>query len=208
MTSLVDALKNQQPVEAVRPLITPDATKEKDSDGNFPLHWAAAKKASVEVVKLLLDAHPGAAKEKNSDGHFPLHLAAANSESVEVVQLLFDAHPGAGLTRTVLKALMCNPPLLCTHLRVATAHLNDPNDEVRVAARNAVDTLVHPADRSSFSPPLPPFLPPPPAAASTPSPRGPPPSTGAPPSSASRTPNAPTPLRTRRSSCKAQPTPL
>ena len=52
-----------------------EAAKEKNSDGNTPLHRAAANKAPAEVVELLLAAYPEAAKEKNSDGNTPLLLA-------------------------------------------------------------------------------------------------------------------------------------
>ena len=42
----------------------PDAAKEMDSKGMFPLHYAAACQASEAVVLALLNAHPDAAKEK------------------------------------------------------------------------------------------------------------------------------------------------
>ena len=73
----------------------PEAVKKKDSNGNTPLHRAAANEAPAEVVELLLAAYPEAAKEKNSDGNTPLHRAAVNKAPAEVVELLLAAYPEA-----------------------------------------------------------------------------------------------------------------
>jgi hypothetical protein len=80
----------------------PQFAKKKDTDGCTLLHLACANSAPVEVISLLIAAHPDAAKEKISDdrqlqfledGWLPLHLACANNASFEVVSSLLAAHP-------------------------------------------------------------------------------------------------------------------
>ena len=79
----------------------------------FPLHYAAEKQASVEVVQALLAAHPEAAKEKDGYGQLPLHSAVAYQASVEVVQRLLSAHPGAAKEKDGRGSL----PLHCSTTR-------------------------------------------------------------------------------------------
>ncbi len=61
----------------------------------MPLHVAAAKGVSVEVIQLLIKEYPDAVKEKDNDGLLPLHYAAAKGVSVEVIQLLIKEYPDA-----------------------------------------------------------------------------------------------------------------
>jgi hypothetical protein len=87
--------------------------KEKDWDGRLFLHWAIATKASVEIARLLLAAHPdgqaasphrdnyiqlfvharAGAKEKDNDGHLPLHWACEKNAYMDVISALLAAHP-------------------------------------------------------------------------------------------------------------------
>ncbi len=59
-------------VEVVKLLIRkyPDAVKEKDENGNLPLHFAVAKNGAsdVEVLQVLIKEYPEAVKEKNKYG--------------------------------------------------------------------------------------------------------------------------------------------
>ena len=70
----------------------PQAAKEKNRDGDLPLHLAAAGGAPLEVVTALLKASPQAAKEMNSKGELPLHIAVARS-APNCVEALLKAHP-------------------------------------------------------------------------------------------------------------------
>jgi len=58
----------------------PTAAMIEDARGMLPLHWAAAfGRASVSVVKRLIDEHPQALVHPTIDGDIPLHLIVANS---------------------------------------------------------------------------------------------------------------------------------
>ena len=61
------------------------------SNGQLPLHWAAAKQASAKVVETLLCVRPEAARIKDSFGKIPEDYAASEQASEEVVRLLIDA---------------------------------------------------------------------------------------------------------------------
>ena len=77
------------------------ACAEQDSDGELPLHCAAAHGASVAVVGRLLQHHPHAAATKITGGEsLPLHLAlrAGSSKgeikaSCEAIGMILAAHP-------------------------------------------------------------------------------------------------------------------
>ena len=51
----------------------PDAVKEKDEDGNTPLHLALIKRATVAMA--LFKAWPDAVKEKDKAGNTSLYLS-------------------------------------------------------------------------------------------------------------------------------------
>ncbi|KAL3794674.1 hypothetical protein HJC23_010102 [Cyclotella cryptica] len=58
----------------------PTSVMIEDARGMLPLHWAAAfGRASVNVVKRLIDEHPQALVHPTIDGDIPLHLIVANS---------------------------------------------------------------------------------------------------------------------------------
>eukprot|EP00329_Picozoa_sp_Boothbay-MS584-11_P007983 70044_4 len=59
------------------------------SDGDLPMHNAAANSSSPEVVRVLLEA--GGVEQlaaKDSNGRLPMHLAASNSSSEAIKVLL------------------------------------------------------------------------------------------------------------------------
>ena len=106
----------------------------------MPLHWAVSKKASVEVVRALLEAHEQAAETADEvrsasnqppdtlscvdasatlraqADRLPLHEAAANQASEEVIWLLLRAHPEAA------KAIDSVRPPCCVR-----SHASDPH---------------------------------------------------------------------------------
>jgi ankyrin repeat protein len=59
------------------------------------LHYAIANGACVEVVDMLLKAHPDAAREKGHLQKTPLHVAFRTTVPSGVVQMLIDAYPAA-----------------------------------------------------------------------------------------------------------------
>lgn len=84
----------------------PSSVHKFDSDGNLPLHLAAAS-ANVTMIKLLGEIFPGGASVRNEDGMLPLHLAiiacaspiAATFETDvapnDIVQMITKYFPGA-----------------------------------------------------------------------------------------------------------------
>eukprot|EP00964_Phaeocystis_antarctica_P077041 scaffold47726_cov53-Phaeocystis_antarctica.AAC.4 len=95
MPSLSEALRNEASDAVVLALLAahPEGAKEKDENGNLPLHFAVAYEASEAVVQALLAAHPEGAKEKNTYGSLPLHRAVEEQASDAVVLALLAAHP-------------------------------------------------------------------------------------------------------------------
>ena len=75
----------------------PEAAKEKDCEGDTPLHVALRETDGTPdaVVMALLAAWPDAAKEKNDGGFTPLDLALANNAPEAVVMALIAACPDA-----------------------------------------------------------------------------------------------------------------
>ena len=85
--------------EAVRRILAafPEAVKQRDSNGNLPLHLAAAHGGlrALATLNLLLCEFPGAAKMINRRGSLPLHKAAGSRDrDVGVLNALVAAHPG------------------------------------------------------------------------------------------------------------------
>jgi ankyrin repeat protein len=86
--------------DVVGPLVEswPEGTRERDTDGNTPLHVAVMRGGEIAVVKLLVECWPGAVREKNQHGDTPLHKAAA-SWSIETVRLLLEHWPEGKLEK-------------------------------------------------------------------------------------------------------------
>ena len=61
--------------------------REKDDNGDLPLHYAAGK-APLEVIQALLDAHPWAVRERGWQSRTPLECAQRNNAPSGVVPLL------------------------------------------------------------------------------------------------------------------------
>mmetsp|Transcript_7373 Transcript_7373/g.14759 ORF Transcript_7373/g.14759 Transcript_7373/m.14759 type:complete len:627 (+) Transcript_7373:179-2059(+) len=83
-----------------------DELKERDFEGNLPLHSACKVpgrenplihngKEFKTPVELLVEAYPDAAQTVNDQGRLPLHLAAENHKSWDEIKLLVDAAPTA-----------------------------------------------------------------------------------------------------------------
>ena len=67
------------------------ASREVDSGGWLPLHWALKTQGPPDVIAALLDANKEAAGQKTTMGKLPLHLAVTSKPDVEVVKLLLKA---------------------------------------------------------------------------------------------------------------------
>jgi ankyrin repeat protein len=98
----------------------PEGTRERNNDGNTPLHEAVERRGEMKVVKLLVECWPEAMREKNQHGDTPLHLAAAMGE-VEMVRLLLERWPEGAREKdndgnTPLHAAVVPPQLLLSHL--------------------------------------------------------------------------------------------
>jgi ankyrin repeat protein len=64
--------------------------------GRLAIHLAAASTAPVEVLQLLVEAHPEALQARDDGGSLPLHLAVARTElDLEVVRYLVRQRPEA-----------------------------------------------------------------------------------------------------------------
>ena len=78
--------------------IKPDLLCQEFKDGRDKsnLFFLALKyKRPIEVIELLLHAHPEAARKEDSNNNFPLHIACANNATPEVIKLLLQAYPEA-----------------------------------------------------------------------------------------------------------------
>ena len=63
----------------------------------LPLHYACAYGASVEVLRVIIDAWDESLTKVDNKRRTPLHFAMGNAHrenSPEVVKLLLDLHPG------------------------------------------------------------------------------------------------------------------
>ena len=67
------------------------------SHGSTALHIACFRGASMEVMRLLMDANPSAVQMVDSVGLTPLHLACLRygfgSSSFEILEMLINADP-------------------------------------------------------------------------------------------------------------------
>jgi hypothetical protein len=92
-----DAIRRGDPEDELQTLIDIMSAqlRQRDCDGNFPLHVAVKGKSTLQVVRLLLDGWKGALQEKDLLGKVPLHLAAGWNSSLDVVKLLHMEFPEA-----------------------------------------------------------------------------------------------------------------
>ena len=77
----------------IRFLVTeyPDAVKEKNNDGETPLHLACYNKQSGQVIRFLVDKYPEAVEEKDRWEQMPLDLARGNNQPPSVIEMLKQA---------------------------------------------------------------------------------------------------------------------
>lgn len=91
----------------------PRAIRMDSEGGRFPLHTAAAGRATPRVMATLVTAYPAAARQRNKDGFLPLHLSAHWGIShPNVVVTLLKAYPDATFgrnrwERTPLEEALC-----------------------------------------------------------------------------------------------------
>ncbi|XRB22513.1 hypothetical protein RI054_31g123650 [Pseudoscourfieldia marina] len=92
-STVLEFCRNSKWQDAVRRLNShPNEAKQKNKDGDLPLHWAVANNAPVEVVSKLIDAYRDGVQVKNNNGNLPLHYAANYNAPVEVISKLLDAY--------------------------------------------------------------------------------------------------------------------
>ena len=77
-----------------------ESVKEKNENGNLPLHFAARYGAPSEVTLALLEAHRAGAVEKDDKGCLPLLLAARHGAPSEVTLALLEAHRAGARAKT------------------------------------------------------------------------------------------------------------
>lgn len=84
-------------IKLVRKLLKqcPEATSERASDGDLPIHRAAASSSphALEIVKLLLELAPNHLTAEGMDGEHPLHVACACAPSSMLVHHLITLRP-------------------------------------------------------------------------------------------------------------------
>lgn len=99
-SQLIDLTRMQQWQSILeRPQLKRREAKYRDSDGLYPLHWAAAGGPPATVIQALLKMYPGAAHKADGEGSMPLHFAAHYGATVESVDLLLQAYPAAARRR-------------------------------------------------------------------------------------------------------------
>ena len=101
-THLMDLTRVQQWDAIIQqPKLKRREAKHRDTEGLYPLHWAAAGPAPHAVLERLLDVYPSAARRADAEGSLPLHFAAHYGASKESVALLHAAHPPAARRQDV-----------------------------------------------------------------------------------------------------------
>ena len=99
---LVIALENGEPCAIIEELVSDpkkhavDAVVD-EASLRMPLHLALEKRASDDVILLLLERHERAVKWADCNGYLPLHTAAATDASLRVVKALVAARPQAAM---------------------------------------------------------------------------------------------------------------
>ena len=81
----------------------PDAAKERNNDGGFPLHIGK----TFEVIQLLVQQHTEAVKKLDKYGWLPLHLACENNQTFEVIPLLVQQFPDAVKKTNMMAISLC-----------------------------------------------------------------------------------------------------
>lgn len=96
-TQLHLAMENNCPIEKVEALLAlyPDAAKEKDSWGNFPLHCGMRWRAPAACVMAVLKAYPAAASGVSKSGSTPLHYGIRFKAPLESIHAVLNEHSGA-----------------------------------------------------------------------------------------------------------------
>jgi hypothetical protein len=121
------AAPEQTNIDLVR--LYANAVHKYDSDGNLPLHMAAAS-ANLPMIKLLGDRFPGGASVRNEDGMLPLHLAIISCLSPVSAAFCNDAYP-----RDVVKTVTGYFP------RALAVADNEGNLPIHIAAKLLTGTI-------------------------------------------------------------------
>ena len=103
-----------------------------DENNMLPLHYACAYGASVEVLRVIVDAWEESLTKVDNKGRSPLHFAMGNAHrdnAPEVVKLLLDLHPAGVNVVDVEKNLPLN--LLSTKAESVEQNQIKPRDSVK-----------------------------------------------------------------------------
>ena len=91
---LIKAYKEDRHREILE-LITAESARERNEDGNLPLHFFVGT-FDEQVIKKLLKVYPGAAKVKTNKFSLPLHVAVSyRGTTCAVTKMTYDAYPDA-----------------------------------------------------------------------------------------------------------------
>jgi ankyrin repeat protein len=125
--------QQQQQVAIVHRLIDSTRIRKTDRAGMLPLHIAGQNAASLDCLRLLLDAYPMAIQTGDKNGRLPLHAACTNPRSTRAcLHYLIQAYPEALKTFDKLGAL---PLHLAIQRRLPTDVILYLIDQAEGAAR-------------------------------------------------------------------------
>ncbi|GMB07454.1 ankyrin repeat domain-containing protein [Thermolongibacillus altinsuensis] len=139
---------NEQNVEIAKALISKKNVKEKDAQGNTPLHYAS-EKGLRELVRLLVE-NGADVNATNKEGDTPL-IVAAQSGQVEIVKFLHEHgadihHANHEGETALLKATEGNHKTIVQYLLKMKADINEKTNSgktpLMIAAEYGYDSLV------------------------------------------------------------------
>jgi len=74
----------------------PDCIRERDNNGDLPIHIACRKHAPFQAIQYLVEQDPATLHISNNDGALPIHLACQSGASLQAIKHLVEDNGGAG----------------------------------------------------------------------------------------------------------------
>ena len=78
----------------------PDCIRERDGNGDLPIHIACSKRAPVRVIQYLLQQDSAQLRIPNNDGALPIHLACRANAWFETIRYLVERNGGTATLST------------------------------------------------------------------------------------------------------------